>query len=296
MYTTYSKQIITLLKGDAMKIGIHYNIDKDSDFSKTRSVIKKLELKDFDVYLTEKIDGYKIVGEDIEMANLDCLIVLGGDGTILSSSKLVLEYDVAILGINLGNVGFLTSYEYDEVDDAIEALLGWNFIVEERSIIETSVASETYYALNEVVVSRGNGNSPFGHIATYSVFADNNLMDCVVADGIIVSTSTGSTAYSLSAGGPVVEPAVDVMIVTPICAHSLQSRPICVNGKTKVIVEVKKAIFPCNVIVDGNVVGVLREDEALLVEKSKLKVKLLKPKGENFYNRLNNKLTKWIKE
>ena len=82
------------------------------------------------------------------------------------------------------------------------------------------------------------------------------------------------------------------MIVTPICAHSLQSRPICVSGNTKIVLEVTKTTFPCNIIIDGNVVGKLRVDEALLIEKSKKKVKLLKPKGENFYNRLHTKLTK----
>ncbi|MEG1519554.1 MAG: NAD(+)/NADH kinase, partial [Clostridia bacterium] len=214
----------------------------------------------------------------------------------LSACKLALEADVAILGINIGNLGFLTSFEFANIDDAIEALLGWNFVVEERAVIETAVASEVFYALNDIVVSRGNENSPYGHIASYSAFANDNLIDNFISDGIIVSTSTGSTAYSLSAGGPIVEPSVDVIVITPICSHSLHNRPICVNGKSEVVVEVKKAISPCNILVDGDIVGRLREGEALMVRKSKKTVKLLKPKGENFYKRLYSKLTKWSEE
>lgn len=276
-----------------MKVGIHYNLDKDRDFSKTGQVVEKLLSNDIDVYFTSEVFEFKVVGRDIATEELDCLIVLGGDGTILSACKIAIEYDIAILGINIGHLGFLTSFEFSDIDDAIEALLGWNFVVEERSVLETAVASEVFYALNDIIVSRGLENSPFGRIASYSAYANDNLIDNFVADGIIVATPTGSTAYSLSAGGPIVEPSVDAIIVTPICSHSLHNRPICVNGKSEVIVEVKKAILPCNITVDGDIVGKLREGEALLVRKSKMTVKLLKPKGENFYNRLYTKLTKW---
>ncbi len=276
-----------------MKLGIYYNTDKDIDFEKTSSVITKLHRAGIEYFFFAPTYDYKVVGEDVSLDELDCLLVLGGDGTVLRASKVVLDEDIPILSINIGNLGFLTSFEFDDVDDAISALLGWNFIIEERTLISTFLNLNEYFALNDIVISRSNDNSPYGKVAHLSAYVEDKLVDTFVADGVVVSTPTGSTAYSLSAGGPIVEPNVDLNIITPICSHSLYNRPLCVNGNSNIYIEVSKASTPCDLVVDGDVVSLLNEGEIIKIKKTNKTIKILKPKNESFYNRLYSKMTKW---
>lgn len=276
-----------------MKVGIYSNKNKDVNFEKSLIIAKKLENKDIEVFFVDKVDGTKHIGEDITYADLDCLIVLGGDGTMLSASKLAHYDNLALLGINLGHLGFLTSYEYSHIDEVIDALIAWDFKIEKRFLIKTIIDYKVYYALNDIVLIRRNENTTAGHISSFSAYSDMQLIDNFMADGIIVSTSTGSTAYSLSAGGPIVAPDVDALILTPICSHSLHNRPICLKGDSKVCLTVNKSSFVCFAQVDGEIEGEIGEGMTLEIVRSKHYVTLLKPKTENFYMRLNSKLTNW---
>lgn len=272
-----------------MNIVIHYNFDKDKDFEKTSFVAKRLEEVGFEVFFDCEKSGYKMASEE-DYYNMDCLVVLGGDGTVLKMAGISAKYDLPILGINIGNLGFLTTFEYSEVEKAIEALIGWNFVVEERKMIQTVLGNKKYLALNDIVVSRGIENSPYGRIVSLSVYSGDYKLDDLVADGVILSTPTGSTAYSLSSGGPILEPTLSGIVMTPICSHALHNRPMVLKDQDIIRVVVDKAIVPCNLFVDGQLVGKVYEGVELEITKAKEVVKLLKPKGENFYNRLYRKL------
>lgn len=274
-----------------MNIVIHYNLDKDKDFEKTAYVAKRLQAEGFGVFFDAFVPEYDLISEE-KYRDMDCFVILGGDGTVLSKASVAAKYDLPILGINIGNLGFLTTFDYERVDDAIEALLGWNFVIEERSMIETTFEKERYIALNDIVLSRGVENSPYGRIASISVYAGDSKVDDLTSDGVIVSTPTGSTAYSLSAGGPILDPLLNAILLTPICSHALHNRPIVLSDDESVRVLVTKALVPCNLVIDGQNVAKVFEGDELEIIKAKEKVKLLKPKGENFYKRLYGKLTR----
>lgn len=175
----------------------------------------------------------------LDVSPLDALITFGGDGTLLRGARLLNGREVPLMGINLGRVGFLTTAHRDEVPEALRALVERRYTIEPRQALLSTVASgdgtpeTTHRSLNDVVVHKGG----VARVVRFDVFVDGENIGPFSGDGVVVATPTGSTAYSLSAGGPIIVPGVEALVVTPVCAHTLAVRPVVVNAHGTIVVE-----------------------------------------------------------
>ena len=214
------------------------------------------------------------------------LLVFGGDGTMLDAAVRAARSGAAVLGVNLGNLGFLTQFETDaSPEDIAAALIGGE--TESRMLLECRSAAGNFLALNDVVL-RSDGTRPL----TVSLFVDGQFADCYRSDGVIVATPTGSTAYSLSAGGPVVAPEVDAVIVNPVCPHTLHSRPIVAGGSSEIILRLSSE-ESARLVVDGRDEGGLRASSVIAVRRSQTEARFVKVGESRFYERLLSKMNRW---
>jgi len=225
-------------------------------------------------------------------ARAEAVAVFGGDGTLLSAARLAAERGTPILGINLGSLGFLTEVKLEEAQPALEALLSGNYQLEERMLLEVDVARggqrvDRFRALNDVVINKG----ALARIIEMEVLVDEQLVTVFRADGLILSTPTGSTAYSLSAGGPILHPTLDAVIITPICPHTLTNRPVVVAERSKLSVTLRHG-SDVMLTVDGQVGIPLEPLDRLTVERSRATIRLVQPAGSKFFKTLREKL-KW---
>jgi NAD+ kinase len=225
-------------------------------------------------------------------AQVDVLLVLGGDGTLLSVARLVGDLGVPILGVNLGGLGFLTAFTLDELFPALEALLQGGLVVEERVTLGARVTRQgerlsEYAALNDVVITK----SAMSRIITLSVSVEGQFATGYRADGLIVSTPTGSTAYSLSAGGPIVFPTMDAMVLTPICSHTLTNRPIVLPG-TQALEVTLLSDQDVMLTLDGQVGFALKRADTVEIHRAAARTRLLRGPQKHFFGVLRAKL-KW---
>ena len=219
----------------------------------------------------------------------DVALVFGGDGTILKTASLLIDYGTPILGINMGTVGYLADSEPSDAVNALKKFLNGDYKTEKRSTLQITADGKSYTGINEVVVYRGG----LGHILTLNVKIDGQDIETIRADGVIVSTPTGSTAYNLSAGGPVIAPLSHTFVLTPICAHSLTARPIVVGDESVITLTASdfrsKGDTP-SLDVDGKTVLRLAENCRVDVKLAQSKVTLIRTKPTNFYKALQIKL------
>lgn len=224
---------------------------------------------------------------------LDLLIVLGGDGTLLHIAEEAARYSIPVTGINLGNLGFLTEFAEDETEHALERIIGGKVVIENRLMLKTRVlrrkVTEPYrYALNEIVVNK-NTLDRLLHLATR---AGDDYITTYKADGLIFSTPTGSTAYNLSAGGPLVYPGLDTILVTPICPFMLSSRPIILPASIPISTEFESnGNAECaQVIVDGQPCWEMHDGDRLEVEPAEHPLRLIVSPTRDYFTILRNKL------
>ncbi|HOQ74083.1 MAG TPA: NAD(+)/NADH kinase [Limnochordia bacterium] len=187
------------------------------------------------------------------LAHVDLVIVLGGDGTLLNTARLASHVQVPVFGVNVGHLGFLTEVETDGLFPALDRLLAGEFTIEKRMLISASIEREgreiaSHVALNDFVVTRGT----FARIIEFSIFADGQPVSDYVGDGVIVATPTGSTAYSLAAGGPIIEPLLESICITPICAHSLAARSVVIRPEVEVQIRLNRASESVMLTIDGH--------------------------------------------
>jgi NAD+ kinase len=225
-------------------------------------------------------------------SQVDAILVLGGDGTLLSMARAVGDLEVPLLGVNLGGLGFLTATTLDEMLPAVEGLLAGRMAVDERMVLAASVVRDglrlgEYAALNDVVITK----SAMSRIINLTVSVAGQHATAYRADGLIISTPTGSTAYSLSAGGPILFPTMDAMVLTPICSHTLTNRPIVLPGGERVEVTLASD-QDVMLTLDGQVGVQLREHDAVEVKRAAARVRLARFREKDFFSVLRTKL-KW---
>ena len=225
-------------------------------------------------------------------AQVDLLIVLGGDGTLLSMARAVGDLGVPMLGVNLGGLGFLTATTLDEMVPALEAVLAGGMDVEERMMLAARLlrAGQTvseHIALNDVVITK----SAMSRIIDLAVSVDGRHATGYRADGLIISTPTGSTAYNLSAGGPILFPTMDAVVLTPIAPHTLSNRPIVLPGAQRIDVTLR-GDQDVMLTMDGQVGVHLRERDVVQIEKAAARIRLLRFPQKDFFSVLRTKL-KW---
>ena len=228
-----------------------------------------------------------------ELAQADAALVLGGDGMLLQAARDLAGAGVPILGVNLGHLGFLTEVEPNELVWALPQLLRGDFHIEERMMADvvvcrTGVPVAEYRVLNDAVISRGT----FARLVTLEALVDDSTLGVFVGDGLILATPTGSTAYSLSAGGPIVHPGVDGILVTPICPHTLGERSVLTRGEDTVRVLVKSPVEPDELVltVDGRPGLRLVSGDEVRVSRSRVRVRLIRLAQRTFYDVLAMRL------
>ena len=250
-----------------MIVGVTVNSTKDQCLSYA---------KDIEAWL--KARGYQLAWED-EAYKGDFLVVLGGDGTMLRASKMAAKYNIPMLGINLGNLGYLTDSDRNEGLNAIAKVLAGDYRQEQRMMLKT----REELALNEVFL-RGEASK----LASYKIDVGNGHMDTLRADGILVATPTGSTAYNLSAGGPILKPDSEMMVITPVCPHTLYARPWVVSGNDEV------SITPMDedaaVVLDGEVKFHLKKGESLTISRAECRATIIKTTNIDFFEVLRKKM------
>ncbi|MDH4232296.1 MAG: NAD(+)/NADH kinase [Nitrospirota bacterium] len=229
-----------------------------------------------------------------EIASLvDIVFVLGGDGTMLSVSRLVAPKGIPILGINLGSLGFITEVNRDEIFSAVDKMLNDGCAIEERLMLTAAIYRNgnritEYTVLNDIVINKG----ALARIIDLETNINNKYVTTYKADGLIISTPTGSTAYSLSAGGPILYPTLDSIVLTPICSHTLTNRPIVLPETSKIEIIIKSLSEDVFLTLDGQVGFSLRMDDVVEISKSPFKTKLMVPIERDYFQVLRTKL-KW---
>ena len=225
------------------------------------------------------------------MQQADLAVVLGGDGTLLSVARRAGARPVPILGVNLGGLGFLTETTTPELLVTLERVLAGDYTVEQRSLLQTTLTRngeqiEAFQVLNDVVINKG----ALARIIDLEAWVDQHYVCTYKADGLIVATPTGSTAYSLSAGGPIIDPAVGVVVLTPICPHTLTNRPIILSDRTNIHIILQTSEEDVTLTLDGQEGRALQGGDCVSITRSGVTVSLIKSPHRTYFDVLRSKL------
>jgi NAD+ kinase len=269
-------------------IGININTTKDKDgeiIKYVRDIVSKY-VDDTNIYTFKDAVGL----DNIKYNDLDIIIALGGDGTILRTSRNLNNSNIPILGVNIGNLGFLSSVELLEFENAMKKYMEDDYFVEDRMMLKCTLpyreGHEEYIALNDIVVSKGT----LARVVKYELHIDNKFYLDFTGDGLIIATPTGSTAYSLSAGGPIIYPNLDVIALTPICPLSLSMRTIVLDSKSEISINIKSEHESIFLTPDGQRAIKLNNYEKILVSVSNRKCRLVKFNDYNYFSILRKKI------
>ena len=277
-------------------IGIISKTGKPEPPEILKELIPWLTGKGFNVFIdreTSDILGIKGYSRSEMPGLVDVVVVLGGDGTMLGAARLVAEKGIPILGVNLGGLGFITEVNQSDLFTAIETMLKGECSVEERIMIQADIvrngeAITSYTVLNDVVITKG----ALARIIDLETYVDHSYVTTFKSDGLIMSTPTGSTAYNLSAGGPIVHPVLDCIVLTPICPHTLTNRPIVLSGESLIEVGLKSESEDVFLTLDGQIGVSLEKGDVVEVKKSPHKTRLFIPCERDYFQVLREKL-KW---
>ncbi|MBC8125064.1 MAG: NAD(+)/NADH kinase [Candidatus Kapabacteria bacterium] len=216
----------------------------------------------------------------------DMVMTFGGDGTLLATARLLMGSDIPIMGVNVGKLGFLAEFPVTELDEAIMDVIKGNYRIVDRTTLVVEFSGVVAYALNEVLIER---SSEAKMIAVRAFVNEHHVAD-YRADGVIICTPTGSTAYSLAAGGPIIAPSANALCITPIAPHTLTLRPLIVNDGSEIRCELLGENSAAHVVADGKILGTARKGETILIRKSEHLVKLVKRADSTYYDLLRDKL------
>ena len=278
-----------------MKIAIITNITKDTGLATAMRVADFLSGK-AELYMSDDCPlpnectisymPYEKIWETVELA-----IVIGGDGTLLQIASRCAQNSIPTLGINLGKVGFLTEIETADIEKALEKVISGNYKTEKRMLLKMQINNEnvSYHALNDIVISKPDGIKIIG----VDLYTDNELVYHYVADGLIIATPTGSTGYSISAGGPVVDPSMDLYIATPICPHMLSVRSAILSSDKEIVIKLSRDYTNNSAMIstDGEKQRFINTEDEIRISKSGYEFELIKIGESSFYNTLINKLS-----
>ncbi len=258
-----------------------------------------------DFLQTQKIDAFQdmdtAAGFDLKLPTLardamgetqDLIIVIGGDGSLLSAARMAIKVNVPVIGINRGRLGFLTDISPQDMETQLHAVLNGEYSEEHRFLLQMRVYDDeiTYYqcdALNDVVLSRGNET----HLIRFDVCINNQFVSHYRSDGLILATPTGSTAYALSAGGPIMHPQLDAMVMVPMFSHSLNTRPLVIDGQAKIDLKISiENEHDLQISCDGHESHIVEPGQSVAIEKNAQQLRLLHPRDYNYYDTLRIKL------
>lgn len=275
------------------------NIDKDCDYKTTKLIQEYLISKGKRCFISTEPSTVGMSDDKIDVSwitdDTDCVIVLGGDGTIIRAATDLYTKEIPLLGINLGTLGFLAEIEKQDIIPAIDSLLEEDIQIQKRMMLYGNVSRNNQtmyedYALNDIVISR----SGFSRIICVSVYVNDILVDTYHGDGVIIATPTGSTGYNLSAGGPVAAPSSNVMMITPICPHTMSQRSVLVSSDDEITILIDKSKKTQKeeaiATFDGRMGMELETGDEIRIKRAEKVTKLIKINQKSFYEILRSKL------
>ena len=234
-----------------------------------------------------KNNSLTILKHDEFISKVDLIIVFGGDGTLLRSARKYLEHDIPILGINMGTVGFLTDVKTEDFESIIHDVLDGKCKVEERNLVSAKFGYKTFYGLNEIVIHSGG----YTQLMRYRLSVNNKIVYEQRSDGLIIATPTGSTAYALSAGGPIIHPALDVWTILPMLPQSISSRPFVISSDEHITVNLLTGpMQQAKICADGQEDDDAPYDEDIVISKMDNKLRLVHPLNNDFFEACREKL------
>ena len=270
------------------------NIGDESSFLSIQSLIDKYQENGIQAVL---IDSLNNQDTDSKMQNAELIVSIGGDGTMLQSAKLAYQYDLPITGINKGRLGFLTDINPQEADQVLDDIISGNYTTENRILIEAFISTNSInksigYAFNDIVINR----KETGRMIRVETSIDNSFINTHEGDGFIVATPTGSTAYSLSCGGPILKPDVEALLLVPICPHSLNDRPMVVSSSSEITLRYdSEQNVSAGIDLDGDTVYELKIGDNLVIKKAAKPICLIHPENYDYFDNLKSKLL-WGKD
>jgi len=280
-------------------LGLIINYKKKKSLLVAKKIIDWSNSKGIKVCI-EKVEGQPVINEDVDcfqesfLKKTELIISLGGDGTLLRAARIAAVKNIPVFGINLGGLGFLTQIGTKDIETYLEKLYQKKYFIEERMMLECRVIRKNkekikkFIALNDIVIGKG----AFARLVCLATYVNDYYVITYSADGLVLSTSTGSTAYSLSAGGPIVNPQIKSMLMTPICPHTLSARPLIIGENDRVRIDLESSDEEAMLTIDGQEGFALKYRDEVVVKKSKYITKLITFKDKNFYTILREKL-KW---
>jgi NAD+ kinase len=279
------------------RIGLWGRFSEDSLAVPARQLITHLNERRIDVFSTDGNDvladagNIRFLPETEFGRSIDLLVAIGGDGNLLRATRCVAGHSVPLIGINRGRLGFLTDVRPEQMLAALDAVLDGDYLAEERLILKAGITGQgdsagSLNALNDVVIQR----AAYGRILDFVTTVDGHYVNTHGGDGLIVATPTGSTAYALSCGGPIIRPDVAALVMVPICPHTLSDRPLVIQSSSKIVVQVPPGAGQAHVTCDGEELGSLDETQTLEIVAASETVTLLHPKDYNYYELLRSKL------
>lgn len=277
-----------------LTVGVFPNSTKKSADQVLNRIIDFYRTKNVELVLPKKeaeIFGCAELGTDDVANGLDLGLSIGGDGTLLSVCRKVAFKDIPVCGINIGRMGFLADIELSELESKLDKILHKDYRIEERLMLDGAILRDGKMclagnAINDVVVTKGG----VARMLNLGLYVDDFLVADYQSDGIIVSTATGSTGYSLSAGGPIINPRVKLLLVTPICPHTLNARPMIISEEEEVRVKVSASHQDIVLTFDGQESRDLLPGDEVVVRKSSLVARIIKFEDKNYYQTMRTKL------
>lgn len=259
-------------------------------------LIPILEARKFEIVLEKTVSQkleHPLLGKDPDMLweELDLVLVLGGDGSILNAARRIYPRQIPLLGVNLGQLGFLTRIENHKIETAIDALRSGKYQFEDRSMLQASVKSDRtgslkIVALNDLIVTANS----MARMIRLEAWIDNEFFTTYPADGLIIATATGSTAYSLSAGGPILDPRLEAILMTPICAHSLYARPVVLNRDAQIKIMLHTNDAEVSLTADGQTGTILQPETEIFFERAPYVTKLIRFDDQGLFEALKSRL------
>ena len=275
------------------EIGILVKEDLSNGFDNEalNLMINSISNLDINLYIDKssnnKNENFTVLEHKEFVKKVDIVVVFGGDGTLLNAARKYLNYDIPILGINMGNVGFLTDISTDNFEKTIKEVLDGNYKIEERNLVSAKFGNNHLYGLNEVVIHSG----AYAQLMRYRLNVNDKVVYEQRSDGLIIATPTGSTAYALSAGGPIIHPSLDVWTILPMLPQSLSSRPFVISTDEKVEMDLFDGPNEnAKICVDGQDDIDIPYGEKILISKMEKTLKLVHPNDNDFFEACREKL------
>jgi len=281
-----------------MKIGLHLHPQYKTISKSLPEIVSFLISKKQQVLIPEFANNYIQIGDPLveyvaaeRIPELvDAMFSIGGDGSFLGASRLMAKTGKPVLGIHLGGLGFLSDISMENYRERITAFLNGDYKVEERSVLNAEVSfadrRETYFAFNDFVIDKG-------HVLTMikiRTYVDDDYFNTYRSDGLIIATPTGSTAYTLSAGGPIISPHINVIAITPICPHSLSARPVILSDNQMIRIDCTELNSDVSLIIDGQNRVPLGKADTITINKADFSLKIVRFKGDTFFKTLRSKM------